>query len=547
MITIVGLIYLLIFLAVLSHKLAILQEKDYWRGRILADPRVWQPHPSDILLVLTGLLLLWDRVPQIPIIATAIGLFLLLLIVQKLLTRQFKRPKPTLRIGLVASLVGLLTGLGYAISGNNPGSLAIATGVCLWFVVIANEVARHIVYIGHRRALSRAAKALYSIPNIKVVGITGSFGKSTTKEFLNTILGQSHHYISTPGSINTDIGLATSLNQQFAMLKPHEKQQTEFAVLEMDAYVVGTLARVTQYFPLDLGLITAINEQHLDTFGGDIANTVEGNFQMLVGINRSQPSLAVFNFDNEYCRAMADRFVNELQGEVYSYGRVGANLDVRVSEVKSIIAPGKQSLQFKLEFSKRLGGEFISLELPVPNEFNAVNYAAAALLAKLLGVNNADIKAAASKVTVKDRTQKIWLTSSGIEIIDDTFNANPASVRANLELLKQRNEILPARNIVIFTGLYDLGPKAKEIHQELGNRLEQVADVAYLTNPVWGEQLKVGNASSKKLIVNSNPDSLLSDLQKELAKTTSANLPKLRILMINRIPAAVYKFIKQLN
>lgn len=549
MTTILLTVLTIIYFLTLAKKLAILQEKDYWRGRIFADPRTITPQFKElVLLAISVALLLKDIVKPLSHLAVSVVVVMIVVETITIIRRRFKRPKPTARIGLIAMFAVTIVCVLLIIANFHPAVLALATGFTIWVVILANEMARHIVYIGHRRAMRQAAAKLYNIPDIRVVGITGSYGKSTTKEFLNAILREFAGVISTPGSINTDIGLAVSLNRQFQSMSKDERKNIRFAVLEMDAYVIGTIARITKYFPLDGALVTSINEQHLDTFGGDINNTVTGNFQIFEGITRADKDnlWGGFNFDNQYCQQMAERFSTQLAGQAYTYGKDKTN-DVSYHDVETVIAPGKESIRFTLAFSNRLGGGGLSVELPLPGEFNASNFAGAVLLAKLLGANNDHIIAASHKVFTKARTLKLSLKANGIEIIDDSFNANPASVEANLNLLTQRDQKLPAqKNILVFTGLFDLGSKSEMIHARLGDMISEKVDMTYITNPLWGRQINKNN--HKNIVINASIEDIIAAIRQSIDDVANNKQSEvnLRIMIINRVPTAIYQYITQL-
>jgi UDP-N-acetylmuramoyl-tripeptide--D-alanyl-D-alanine ligase len=548
-----------LYFAVNLHKLRLMQEKDYSKTRVFVDRRTYQPQLTESIVIVILLLEILrlsaiTNLQDLTFTVFQAGLALSALTVEVNLLRKriFKRPRPTLRIALIAIIpLALILLLCLLLPSLAITILSLAIILNMFVVVFGNEAAKPIVYTGHRKKFQQASAYLASVPDLKLIGITGSYGKSTTKGFLNTILTEKYKIISTPGSINTDIGLATSIISQFKNTDIAARKGMKFAVLEMDAYVVGTIARITKYFPLDLALITSINEQHLDTFGGEITNTVEGNYQIIEGLKENGDRIAVFNHDNMYTREMASRYRQAGGKEIYLYGKNTDNSDLDVSIIDSTeeITPGKSILSLKLRFSKRLGGEEITLKLPVVGRFNAYNFAAAALIARLYDVSIEEITAAASKVRIKEKTQSIKFLDNGIEIIDDTFNGNPDGIRANIETLAKRNSVLPAKNIVIFTGLFDLGSSSEQIHAEISKKLVHKADLVIVTNPIFAAQMlrDLDEKERKKLVSITDPEEIIGQLKEYLPRGAEvSDQVNLRIMMMNSIPSAVYKYINNL-
>lgn len=535
-------------LLTLLNKLRVLQQKDYMRQRIFADRTVYFPKLREYLYLLILLASLLGTT------FAAIALTILFLALQgiSIISRKFAKPRFTFRIILNGFICVVLTIIATILWRDYVQGVTFSAFVYLIYVIISNEIVRQIAFIGHRLELRKASAYLKSVNGLRTIGITGSYGKTTTKLFLNKILAEEAKLISTPGSVNTDIGLAKSINAQFETYTEEDKSALQFAVIETDAYVRGTIARVVSYFPLDLGVITSINEQHLETFGSDINNTVLANYELLEGLKPDGKKLAVFNFDNDYCKEIAAELQKDQpEVEIYTYGSgAGKDLDTMVSDVKSEIIPGGNIVSFELKFSERLGGTKLNLKLPVLGEFNAINYACAALVARLMGISDKAIVSASSKVELQAKTLGLRLTKSKVEIIDDSFNANPASANADLELIKERNNKFSVPNLILFSGLYDLGKESRRLHKEFAEALSADSTITQVitTNNALGRQLIADLPENEhRFAVVSNSDELINQIDLFLE-----NLPKVgelwgRITIIGRIPAAAHKYIQSLE
>ncbi len=533
----------------LLNKFALLQQKDYITKRMLADKRVFLPRIRDIFLFL-ALFVIIVLNSQFEIIALVLILTNLAFWLKDILNRQFKRAKITLRFLLNIGLIGIMFVALTFISNFLVANLLFSI-FSIYLVLAVNEMTKLIIFAGHRWKMRQASSLLESIEGLKSIGITGSYGKSATKLFLNKILEQEYKIISTPGSINTDIGIANIIIKHLANKSTDQKNEYKYAVLEMDAYMIGTLKRVTDYYPLDMAMITSVNEQHLETFGGDIENTKRGIYQILQGFKPKSKRIAIFNYDNENCKQLAFRYHNNKnlpkysRGEIYSYGSQ-SNYDACVQNLENLPTIEGNIIKFNLKFSKKLGGQTLEIKLPLLGDFNAVNFAGAALVAKLCGVSDENIIQAANQVELKDKTLKLYRLSEKIEFIDDSYSANPAGVMANLDMLAKRNKQFPAKNLVIFPGIVDLSKKSKQIHKEIGKKLEEVDQKSIITDKLYGQEVTAelsDEKRNKQFIIEESPEKVNQAIKNFIQQNSDDNI---RILITGRVPLKIYNYVKNL-
>lgn len=556
---------LLMLLAILN-RLGLLQERDYLLVRMLSSRGSLIPRLFEVALIPSGIFLLSSQLVSadgsssitlstvLLVLATLCTIPALTIQLKALATRRFKKPKLTFRIminaavifelwlGIVAVLFILQVRVVLAIGLSSIGFTLLAT----FLVILSNGLTRRFIFIGHRLQMRKASAQIAAIKGLNVIGITGSYGKSTTKLFLNTLLARRFKLISTPGSINTDIGLAKSINSQLAQLGAEEVLNISQAVLEMDAYVVETLPRVTRFFPLDIAILTSVNEQHLETFGGDIRNSIQANYNIFGGFKSQGKKLAIINADDANCKKIISRLKHEKPDvEIYTYGSLDStdeDLDALVGEVRSEHKPDSIGISFELKLSTRLGGEKLQIYLPVPGKFNAQNFAAATVAAILSGLPVGEVSLAAAEVTLRERNLQLRNidtgTESNVEIIDDSFSANPAGVWANLQLLSERNEAFPAKSIFITPGLEDLAGESIRIHSEIAAKAAQVADYVMVTTS-HGRDIRL-EESPENLYLIENPGQVIEKLEEILNKHRRDNL---RIFISGRVAAVIYKFI----
>ena len=151
-----------------------------------------------------------------------------------------------------------------------------------------------------------AGKKLSFYPNLTIIGITGSYGKTSVKNFLTHILSGKYNTISAPKNINTDIGVA-----EFVLRTDFAK--TNIFIVEMGAYKIGEIKKICDMVKPKIGILTAISEQHLSLFG-DIKKTQQAKYELLLSLPAD--GLAVVNADNAYCREC----LHEIKAPVMTFG-----------------------------------------------------------------------------------------------------------------------------------------------------------------------------------------------------------------------------------
>jgi UDP-N-acetylmuramoyl-tripeptide--D-alanyl-D-alanine ligase len=495
--------------------LGVLQRKDYLWQRMNADKSVRKIKPQDNVLIFP-IFIEFVKLASASIM-TMQGLIIINSIETLILgtltayyAYRFVRKSLSIPVFTVRIMVNLLFIFGILcaliILTSTPALLLIMSGLlAIPFVVATNSITRIPVFIGHRFALRKARNSLNELKQLKRINITGSFGKTSTKLMLQQILSENGKIISTPGSVNTDVGVAVSVNRQLDGLTQAQKKKLDTTVIETDAYLKGTIARVVRFFPSDFALITGINQQHLGILGDSIEDVMSANAEIALGLKDSKHAALGINAESVYAVVLARGIEEGEYGQDYQaylktllfYGIDGESyetkplLDVAVTKLKEEIKPGSHMLKFDLKLSEKLinylkeqklnkhtlPATITGVNLALTGRFSSVNFAGASLMALLAGRDPEDIKSAASKVNLQERTLNLSLAKSekgDIEIIDDSFNANPNGVQEDLQLIFDRNKLLPATNLIIFSGLYDLGASSAEIHQQLAKFISKL-------------------------------------------------------------------------
>lgn len=299
-------------------------------------------------------------------------------------------------------------------------------------------------------ALAELAGAVRNKLQLKVCAITGSNGKTTVKEMIAAILAVSYQVLFTLGNLNNDIGVPLTLLRL--------NKQHQFAVIEMGANHSGEIANTSHYAKPDVAIITNVGAAHIEGFG-----SVEGVAQAKAEIIASlaDDGVAVLNADDDFFTAWCA--IAEPR-KVLSFG-LASKADVRAEKIITEMR-GKQ---FKTCFELVAGSESIPVSLALAGEHNVKNALAASAACIALGVKLAQIQAGLEQVkAVKGRLQ-LFESESGIKVINDTYNANPASLTVALDVLQQ----CQGEHWLALGAFGELGDDSGKMHREMGELIKK--------------------------------------------------------------------------
>jgi UDP-N-acetylmuramoyl-tripeptide--D-alanyl-D-alanine ligase len=280
-----------------------------------------------------------------------------------------------------------------------------------------------------------------------LIAITGSNGKSTTKEMAAGMLSLKAKTMKSPGNFNNLIGLPLSI----LALEPYH----ELAVLEMGMNAVGEIARLTRIAEPDIGVITNVASAHLEGLG-DLEGVAAAKGELLRAM--STRSTAILNGDNDITKRLASTF----KGRTVAFGLGRANR-VRAEDIRRV---GSSTQSFTIS----IGSERIPATIRLPGIHNVLNALAGAAIAWCLSVPSELIaRGLGSFQPLKGRFQILELTG-GIRVIDDTYNANPSSLGAALQAIEGLRE--KGQDLVVGLGeMLELGVEATRYHFEAGKSI----------------------------------------------------------------------------
>jgi UDP-N-acetylmuramoyl-tripeptide--D-alanyl-D-alanine ligase len=287
----------------------------------------------------------------------------------------------------------------------------------------------------------RAWRAQFSIP---VVGVAGSNGKTTAKEMTAAILGAAGECLATRGNLNNHIGVPLTL---FRIEAKHR-----FAVVEMGANAAGEVAHLVEIGRPTVGLITNAGAEHLEGFGS-IEGVARAEGEMVAGLKSD--ATAVINADDQF----ADMWRGSTPARVVTFG-VEKSADFRATDSKTSVGPDGFLTRFNLICP--LGQ--VAIELHMGGRHNVANALAAAAAATAAGAKLEHVAAGLSAVRAVAGRLQFKMTATGAWLIDDSYNANPSSMHAGIEVLAG----LDGRKWLVMGDMAELGEFSESSHKEVG-------------------------------------------------------------------------------
>lgn len=317
-----------------------------------------------------------------------------------------------------------------------------------------------------RRRIRRATEKMRRYPGLIVIGVTGSYGKTSVKTILAHILTGAKRVIATPEHVNTEIGIANFiLKTDFA--------NTDVFIVEMGAYRKGEIQMIADTVKPTIGILTAINEQHLALFGS-MKNIQTAKYELLRALPKN--GLAVVNADNAY----AMEFLHELAAPAETFHATGS--------------------------------------------MEETNIAPCRIVATHLGLSAALIE---ERVKTLPPTTLRKHAYGRATIIDDSYNSNPAGFRSALNML---DSFAGKKKIVVTRGMIELGGQSDALHEEIGKRMGEVADTLILIDLESESAFRRGiGEKHTELVIKTRPG--------ELTEAVRAYKDTDSIMLIeNRIP-----------
>jgi len=329
-----------------------------------------------------------------------------------------------------------------------------------------------------------ARKRIQQMPRVQVIGITGSFGKTSTKTIVSQMLAEHFHVLMTPESYNTPMGVTKVIRNSLTPVH-------EMFVVEMGAKQRGDIRELCDLVSPRFGILTAIGEQHLETFG-NLDNITRTKFELVESLPAD--GIAFLNMDNEHIRELAP--LTQVKTVLYGIEAEGLHYAARNIQVSSTGS--------SFEFWTR-NGEHTMFHTKLLGKHAIYNILAASAVACELKIDLPAIVAVVRTLTPVAHRLELKKTSQNITIIDDAFNSNPVGAHSALEVLQM---IEGGKKILISPGMVELGEREYELNKAFGTHAAEVCDDIILvghqqTRPIQ-EGLQAANYAAHSYYVAKN-------------------------------------------
>lgn len=353
-----------------------------------------------------------------------------------------------------------------------------------------------------RHYVKDAKQILKTCPDLQIIGITGSYGKTSMKYFLTTLLRQKYNVLMTPESYNTPMGVVKTIRGSL-------RGYHEIFVCEMGAKKVGEIQELCDIVSPQIGMITSIGPQHLESFKS-IENIVNTKYELADAVNGK----VFLNTDNEYIASrLPDRCVR--------YG-TGENTDYRAQ----VISVSRKGTAFSVTYPNGSCHEF---KTALIGEHNVVNLCGAVAMADSLGVSIENIQHGMMRIQpVPHRLQ--LLEKGAVTVIDDAFNSNPSGCKAALETLRLFSEY----KILVTPGMIELGDQEEALNETFGMQAAEVCDFVIAVGqrragPIMAGLEKAGYPKEQSYVAN--------DLSDAMQKAYSIETERKKVILLeNDLP-----------
>ena len=300
-------------------------------------------------------------------------------------------------------------------------------------------------------ALQQIARYWRRKLDLRVVGITGSVGKSTTKEMVFEVLSTRYRTLKSPGNLNNEIGLPLTMLRLSA---GHQR-----AVFEMGFYVPGEIAFLCDIALPQIGVVTNIGTVHAERAGSQEA-IARGKAELVQALPPAPEGVAILNFDDPWVRQMEEK----TKARVFFYG-LSREADLWADNVVGL---GLEGIRFRLHYQ----GETLHVRIPLIGRHSVHTALRAAAVGLVEGMNWQEILEGLNQGHTQLRLAAVR-SQTGALLLDDTYNASPESMLAALNLLDE----LGGRKVAVLGDMLELGPYERGGHEMVGLRAAQVANV----------------------------------------------------------------------
>ncbi len=307
--------------------------------------------------------------------------------------------------------------------------------------------------------INDARKIISSRKDLLIIGVTGSYGKTSTKNYLYRMLTEKYNVLVTPGNFNTLLGVVRTIREQ---LRP----QHEIFIVEMGAKQRGDIKEICDLVHPKIGIVTSVGEAHLEMFKS-VENIQKTKFELIDSLPEN--GFGVINLDSESIKNYS--FSSRCPIVSYSVENVQAN--VQAKEVGYNTSG--------VTFSLNIGSESVNFRSPLLGGGNVLNLVAGIVVASDLGLSTKQLQRAIQQLQPVEHRLSMSRVG-GLTILDDAYNSNPAGAKMALDVLRDFTRVEGAKRVVITPGFVEMGTAQEAANYTLGCQIAQAADYAVVVN-----------------------------------------------------------------
>lgn len=393
-------------------------------------------------------------------------------------TARVKRMLAT--TGIIFAVAGLLSALLSGMVETICALVLLILFILIPVLVLLVNLINHPVEQGiNRHYINDAARILKEMPNLTVIGVTGSYGKTSVKYFLSRLLSTQFSVLHTPGNYNTTLGVVRTIREQM-------KSFHEIFICEMGAREVGDIKEICDLVHPRYGIITSIGPQHLQSFHS-IENIIHTKFELADAV--PDDGKVFLNYDNDYIRN------HKIDKKVVSYGTGKED----VSYAAYDISVSRDGSAFKM---KDGSGQEFEFHTKLVGNHNVQNIAGAIAVANTLGIPMEKLIYPVKQLeSVPHRLQ--LLRQGNRTVLDDAYNSNKSGFKAALDTLAMFEDI----RILVTPGMVELGQQQYEENEEIGVYAHDKCDYAVLvgkeqTKPIQDGLMESGFPRQRMILVD---------------------------------------------
>ena len=455
-------IFAVIYLSLMYHDVHMFQQNSY---RLSRYARWWKGSNTKALnLIYCACLCVAQRVDSL-----AFKIVVLSIIVLVDTAPQFKRPKqktPLVYTSRVKRLIAVNLMLATLASWFGVVLLPeeyvyVFAGVLLLspaIMLLANVVLMPIERTITQWYINDARKILASHKDLIIIGVTGSYGKTSTKNYLYRMLCEKYNVLVTPGNFNTLLGVVRTVRE-------HLRPQHQVFIVEMGAKQQGDIAEICELVHPSIGIVSSVGEAHLETFKS-VENIQRTKFELIASL--PSDGLGVINFDSQSIRD----YKFESKASVKSYA-----VDNKSDFMASNVAYNSTGVAFTMS----IDDESIEFKSPLLGGGNVLNLMAGIVVARHLGVDTHKIARAMKQLQPVEHRLSMS-RAGGLTILDDAYNSNPTGAKMALDVLRDFTRIEGAQRIIITPGFVEMGTRQYDANYQLGREIALSVDYAVVVN-----------------------------------------------------------------